>query len=565
MKKILLNKDISIDLDRLIQSRMVILANSGSGKSWAIRRIAEESIHKIQTIIIDPEGEFSSLREKHDLILCGKDSDVPVETRSASLLATKLLEINKSAVLDLYELHPRERQTFVKLFCESLVNAPKHLYHPVLIILDEAHDYVPEGKPSEATYAVEALASKGRKRGQCLILASQRISKLSKNASAECNNKLIGRASQDIDYIRAGAELGFNKADSATRLRNLKPGQFYAYGPAISDDIIELTIGSVQTTHEKIGYKQAMKVPPASDAIKKVLEGLKDLPQVAQKEAQTVAELKKENAELKGKNTRLENSTKVNGQSYEEIKKYADEIEQKTFEKAYKYWYKDILKAIRPLEKYQENIFELLKKSYELPRPVFTLEDKYVFKQSGIEPPVRLFDFSHAKVVVPKEHAIIAREIIDEKKSFNRCAKAIYSYLHSSFNETRTKTQIAVATGYSQNSGGFNNALSELSCSGLITRSPIKVSIYNRDDLIIDIDTFLEKWLSKLGACSRKIWKLMLDGDREESWSKNIIAERTSYSVTSGGFNNSISELSALGLIVREQGSIKINPEILNL
>jgi len=296
---LLLNKTVSIDLEKLIQSRMVILANSGGGKSYAIRRVAEQSIGKIQTIIIDPEGEFASLREKHDLILCGKDQDVPVEVRSASLLATKLFEINKSAVIDLYELHPQERQRFVKLFCEALVNAPKELYHPVLIILDEAHDYVPEGKPSEATYAVEALASKGRKRGQCLILASQRISKLSKNASAECNNKLIGRASQDIDYMRAGAELGFSKTESAVKLRSLKPGQFFAYGPAISDDVIELTIGEVKTTHTKVGYKSGGKIPPASDAIKRILGGLKDLPQEAEKELKTTKEKDAEIAKLK--------------------------------------------------------------------------------------------------------------------------------------------------------------------------------------------------------------------------------------------------------------------------
>jgi hypothetical protein len=43
-------------------------------------------------------------------------------------------------------------------------------------------------------------------------------------------------------------------------------------------------------------------------------------------------------------------------------------------------------------------------------------------------------------------------------------------------------------------------------------------------------------------------------------------AERTEYSVNSGGFNNSLSELSALGLIERMPGgSIRINPEVLNL
>lgn len=297
-QKIKLNGDISVDIQKLIQSKMVILANSGGGKSYAIRRIAEQAVKHVQVIILDPEGEFASLREKYDFILAGKNADVPVEVRSSAMLATKLLELNKSAVIDLYELHPQERQRYVKNFCDALVNAPKDLYHPVIIILDEAHEYVPEGKPSEATWAVELLASKGRKRGQCLILASQRVAKISKNVTAECNNKLIGRASQDIDMKRAGEELGFSK-EQLKDLRQLKPGEFFAFGPAISDEVVKLKIGEVQTAHAKVGYKGGAKTPPPSNVIKKVLAELKDLPQEAEKELKTTAEMKAQITQLK--------------------------------------------------------------------------------------------------------------------------------------------------------------------------------------------------------------------------------------------------------------------------
>jgi hypothetical protein len=32
----------------------------------------------------------------------------------------------------------------VKLFLEALVDAPKQLWHPVLVVLDEAHVFCPE-------------------------------------------------------------------------------------------------------------------------------------------------------------------------------------------------------------------------------------------------------------------------------------------------------------------------------------------------------------------------------------------------------------------------------------
>src|SRR3954463_622243 len=109
MAKISLSNQTSIDLPTLIDTRLLIQANSGGGKSWLLRRLLEQSHGKVQQIILDPEGEFSSLREKYDYILAGKEGDTPADPRSAALLARRLLELNVSAIIDLYELHPQDR------------------------------------------------------------------------------------------------------------------------------------------------------------------------------------------------------------------------------------------------------------------------------------------------------------------------------------------------------------------------------------------------------------------------------------------------------------------------
>lgn len=289
-----LNNDTTVDLQKLIETRLLIQANSGGGKSWLIRRLLEQSHGKVQQIIIDPEGEFSTLREKYDYILAGKGGDTPAEPRSAALLAHKLLELRVSAVIDLYELPPQERKKFVRLFLDAMINAPKNLYHEVLVVIDEAHIFVPEREQSEAASAVIDLCTRGRKRGFCAVLATQRISKLAKDAAAECNNKLIGRTGLDIDMKRAGEELGFTSKEQIMSLRKLKPGEFYAFGPAISDEVKQVTIGPVTTSHPKIGAKALSHVAPPTSAIKKILGQLTDLPQEAQKEASTVAELKQQ-------------------------------------------------------------------------------------------------------------------------------------------------------------------------------------------------------------------------------------------------------------------------------
>lgn len=61
--------DLLCDLDRLIGTRLLVQANSGAGKSWCLRRILEQTHGHVQHLVIDPEGEFPSLREKFDYVL----------------------------------------------------------------------------------------------------------------------------------------------------------------------------------------------------------------------------------------------------------------------------------------------------------------------------------------------------------------------------------------------------------------------------------------------------------------------------------------------------------------
>jgi hypothetical protein len=309
---------VTCDLSRLILTRMLVQASSGAGKSWLLRRLLEQSHGKVQQIVIDPEGEFSSLREKYDYVLAArKGGDTLADPRTAKLLAERLLEIGVSAILDIYELSARDRVSFVRLFLEALVDAPKKLWHPVLVVLDEAHVYCPEKDAAESADAVKGLCSRGRKRGFCAVLATQRLSKLAKDAAAECNNKLIGRSSLDVDMARAGDELGFSKADRLT-LRDLEDGEFYAFGPALSRVVTKVRVGGVNTHHPKAGALAAV-VPPPSKRVLALLPKLSDLPAEAEAREQTMGALR---AELVAVRLKLSAATKQ-----------APTVETKTIEK----------------------------------------------------------------------------------------------------------------------------------------------------------------------------------------------------------------------------------------
>jgi len=282
------------DVDRLVASRLLVQANSGGGKTRTLRRLLEQTHGKLQHLIIDPEGEYHTLRERYDYILAAPaGGDVVAHPRTAKLLAERLLQLGVSAILDIFELNPDDRVLFVQRFLDALVNAPRDLWHPALIVLDEAHVYCPEGKENASTTAVKAMASRGRKRGFCLVPATQRLAKLSKDVAAECNNKLIGRCTLDVDIKRASEELGFTSKAEQQGLRQLEPGQFYAYGPAFDVKApVLVLVGEVKTSHPEAGQKAAPP-PPPTDKVKKVLAQLADLPAEAEQRERTVAEMKK--------------------------------------------------------------------------------------------------------------------------------------------------------------------------------------------------------------------------------------------------------------------------------
>ena len=132
MKEIVLGyssekKFVAIDIPTLIRTRLLIQANSGGGKSWLLRRFAEQLFGKIPIIIIDAEGEFSTLREKFDFVLVGQGGETPADPRSAELVAQRLLELSASAIVDVFELKPAARHEYVRIFLEALINAPKKL------------------------------------------------------------------------------------------------------------------------------------------------------------------------------------------------------------------------------------------------------------------------------------------------------------------------------------------------------------------------------------------------------------------------------------------------------
>ena len=291
-----INIGTEIDLANLITSRMLIQANSGGGKSGLCRVLMEEAYGKVPFIMLDCDGEYYTLKEKLEdvIVIGGQYGDIATSMQGVSLLPREIISNQLSVVIDLSDMKMPDRVCYVKLFLESLMELPQKYWKSYLVFVEEAHKFCGQQDKQESGPAVRELMSRGRKMGFCGILVTQRISKLHKDAAAECNNKFIGRTGLDLDMDRVSKELGFTKSSEFTRLslRDLKPRHFYAYGTSINPHYVHtVIIKEAKTRFAKSGSPMDIKPRKPTAKLLSMLDKLNELPKDQEKTERTVEEL----------------------------------------------------------------------------------------------------------------------------------------------------------------------------------------------------------------------------------------------------------------------------------
>jgi len=551
MKKFHLADGFAGDVGRLIVTRMLIQASSGAGKSWALRRLLEETHGAVQHLVIDPEGEFFTLREKFDYVLAARQGgDTSAEPRIAGLLAERLLEIGASAILDLYDLPLDQRKVFVKAFLEAVIDAPRKLWHPTIIVVDEAHVFCPEKGmgDAESAPAVKDLCTRGRKRGFAAVLATQRLAKLSKDAAAECTNKLIGRTNLDVDVKRALDELGFGK-ERWQELKTLGDGDFFAFGPALTNEVRRIHVGPVRTTHPKVGTQLAAAPPPPTDRIKALLPKLSDLPAEQERKAKTEADLRTEIRSLKGQLAARPTAT---------VEKPVDKrIEVQVLEE----------KLVRRLEKAVLEHASLQLRVLNASEPV----------QSAIKEPQRTIAAATNQPAPPPPRAPIpfrapapaartgttpferdflhAAGVRESNGHLPRAERRILAAL-AQFGHPKSVRNVAVVTGYAWKGGGFTNAVSALRVAGfirnvglgLIEATQIGVEALGDFEPLPTGAALAGHWQAQLPKAEREILRVLC-ARHPESVTREELASVAGYAPDGGGFNNALSKLRVLELI----------------
>lgn len=565
------SRNIHFDTDVLLTTRLLVCANSGGGKSWLLRRLAEQLNSVMPHMIIDPEGEFATLREQFNFVLVGKGGDTPADFRAAKLLMHRLLELRASAVFDLSELSIPERHHYVKLISEAAINSPKELWRPTAFTFDEVHDFCPEnGKGnSEAKNAVLGFPTKGRKRGFLSIFATQRVHKLALDARAEMMNRMIGQTFEPDDIKVAASILGIDRGadmdEFKKTLRTMEPGMFYTFGRAVSTEHLLVKVGPVETSHEIGDSKFGHVAPPAPDKIKKLLPSLADLPQKAREVEQTVTALRAEVHRLEIANRAIAVAERPEPAKTKLVEKPAFSVEQSKRLTKLSTEFDALVKIAQDTGLVTIAINQRLG---QIQPQIGKLKDDIEMIKSGILPPVATSmvvsgvpRVKTARLVYSETpdqvYAAPKQDAGDPNEALSKCERAILTAC-AEYPEGRTDIQISALTQYAKTSGSFRNSLGSLRSKGFIQRgqpnkiTPAGLAKLGPFEPLPKGKELRELWLNQSTKCEAEILR-QLFAIYPDGMTQDRLADATGYQVTSGSFRNSLGRLRTLELIDRGQ------------
>jgi len=586
-----------IDLQKLIETRLLIQANSGAGKSYAVRKLIEEIYGKVMFIILDIEGEYHTLREKYDVLLIGgTHGDVPISLKAAPILARKILEEKVPTIIDISELKSGERIQYVSEFLKNMMELPQSLRMPCLVIIEESHKYAGQQEKQDSTWAVIDLCTRGRKRGYCAVLVTQRISKLHKDASAECNNKLVGRTFQDIDRKRAADEIGFSTKEDILSLRDLKEGEFYAFGVAIEPHHVhKVKIKATKTKHMAAGRLEDVELSEPTGKLKAALAKLADLPKEVEKEKHDKQGMLQRIRELEH-----ELKTKPVQAVSQAVSESLDRKLKLDFDAAMKkervQWLDLHRKEMLDQRKQYQNSIKMINESnhkllgklnkiaaiMEVENFAVTDWKKVVIKERKLPSPVipiiakERSNTFQTPYLREKNNNTFQTPYLREKNNFydeSRLSPAYSRLLKAAamfYPEPITRSKMAVLAKVPIKSSTFRNGLSRLKSLGYVQVEGEAVYCTDEgreqagdfDALPQSADDSIKMWMQKLSPAYQRLLQAAIDAYPE--WiTREILAENSSVPLESSTFRNGLSRLKTLGLIKVYSGKIMASSELM--
>lgn len=557
-----ISKELSLPLNAVTQT-FGILARKRVGKTYTASVMAEEMIKaKVPIVVLDPTGAWWGLRAsatgKSDglpvVIIGGAHGDVPLEPTAGKVIADLVIQHPGYYVIDLSGTESNSQQDrFAMDFAERLYRGKESKKFPMHLFIDEADSFAPQ-RPMDGQQrmlgAFEAIVRRGGIRGIGVTMITQRPAVLNKNILTQCECLIVLQMTgpQDQDAIKEWVSRNGTKSQQETlmgSLASLQRGEAWVWSPSWLDVFKKVQIRTRETFNSSAtpDAGEAAVVTPKMAKVDLESLGEQIKATVENAKANDPGELKRQIAALKKEKAEIE-------KHYANFKPETTKVEVPIFN----------AEALEKVERAVEFFMELKQaadRSWDEACKI-QLDLESLKKIAGV--------MTQRPSGAPVPSMPIQRRVIPVKRpeikqrgdgSLGRCDRAILTAL-AQYPYGRSSNQVAVLTGYSGNSGGFNNSLSKLRSSEFITRgNPMQIteaglSALGHWEPLPTGDGLQQHWLNRSGKCEAAILGVLLKAYPEGMTSEEVAAH-TGYAPSSGGFNNSLSKLRTLELITRGQ------------
>jgi len=215
----------SLPVVDVLTGRGFATGKSGAGKSNTVSVVVEELLEAgFPSLIVDTDGEYYGLKEEYELLHAGADEecDVQIRPEHAERMAGLALEKNVPIILDVSGyLEEDAASDLIRETARHLFAKEKKLKKPFLLVLEEVHEYIPEGGGLDDTgRMLIKVGKRGRKHGLGVVGISQRPADVKKDFITQANWLVWHRLTWENDTNVVGRILGDEYEERISELPN---------------------------------------------------------------------------------------------------------------------------------------------------------------------------------------------------------------------------------------------------------------------------------------------------------------------------------------------------------
>ncbi len=193
---------VDLAIETLLGESVAVLGIKGSGKSNSAAVLAEELLGAgLPLCIVDIAGEYWGLKERYQVLVAGQSAhvDIQIDPTGGAALAEFSLQHSVPVILDLSGWRTPQRLEVLSGFFERLWDLAGELRRPYQIVLEEAHNFIPQAGSTLVSDVLVRIAAEGRKRGLGIVLVGQRSSRIDKNVLTQAGILLLHRVRHPAD------------------------------------------------------------------------------------------------------------------------------------------------------------------------------------------------------------------------------------------------------------------------------------------------------------------------------------------------------------------------------